>query len=99
MRSGILVIGVVVWLSACTTMAPGIQFGKAQPSSTETDEADGIVAPAKILAITPRLVRQEKVLRDQQVAEDISALLQPAQVYRTLAVRTASRNASLSSMT
>jgi polysaccharide export outer membrane protein len=63
-------------------MAPGIQFGKAQPSSTETDEADGIVAPAKILAITPRLVRQEKVLRDQQVAEDISALLQPAQVYR-----------------
>ncbi len=82
MRSGILVIGVVVWLSACTTMAPGIQFGKAQPSSTETDEADGIVAPAKILAITPRLVRQEKVLRDQQVAEDISALLQPAQVYR-----------------
>ena len=82
MRSGILVIGVVVWLSACTTMAPGIQFGKAQPSSTEADEADGIVAPAKILAITPRLVRQEKVLRDQQVAEDISALLQPAQVYR-----------------
>ena len=59
MRSGILVIGVVVWLSACTTMAPGIQFGKAQPSSTEADEADGIVAPAKILAITPRLVRQE----------------------------------------
>ena len=82
MRSGILVIGVVVWLSACTTMAPGIQFGKAQPSSMETDEADGIVAPAKILAITPHLVRQEKVLRDQQVAEDISALLQPAQVYR-----------------
>ena len=82
MRSGILVIVVVVWLSACTTMAPGIQFGKAQPSSTEADEADGIVAPAKILAITPRLVRQEKVLRDQQVAEDISALLQPAQVYR-----------------
>jgi hypothetical protein len=56
-------------------MAPGIQFGKAQPPSTEADEADGIVAPAKILAITPRLVRQEKALRDQQVAEDISALL------------------------
>ena len=82
MRNGIFVIGVVVCLSACTAMAPGIQFGKAQPPSTEADEADGIVAPAKILAITPRLVRQEKALRDQQVAEDISALLQPAQVYR-----------------
>lgn len=82
MRNGIFATGVVVCLSACTAMAPGIQFGKAQPHSTEADEADGIVAPAKILAITPRLVRQEKALRDQQVAEDISALLQPAQVYR-----------------
>jgi len=82
MRNGIFAIGVVVCLSACTAMAPGIQFGKAQPPSTEADEADGIVAQAKILAITPRLVRQEKALRDQQVAEDISALLQPAQVYR-----------------
>lgn len=84
MRSGIFAIGVVVWLSACTAMAPGIQFGKApaSSSSSEADEADAIVAPAEILAITPRLVRQEKVLRDQQVAEDITALLQPAQVYR-----------------
>ncbi len=82
MRSGIFAIGVVVWLSACTAMAPGIQFGKAPASSSEADEADAIVAPAEILAITPRLVRQEKVLRDQQVAEDITALLQPAQAYR-----------------
>ena len=84
MRSGIFAIGVVVCLSACTAMAPGIQFGKApaSSSSSEADEADAIVAPAEILAITPRLVRQEKVLRDQQVAEDITALLQPAQVYR-----------------
>ena len=84
MRSGIFAIGVVVWLSACTAMAPGIQFGKApaSSSSSEPDEADAIVVPAEILAITPRLVRQEKVLRDQQVAEDITALLQPAQVYR-----------------
>jgi polysaccharide export outer membrane protein len=63
-------------------MAPGIQFGKAPPHTTEADEADAIVAPAEILAITPRLVRKEKELRNQQVAEDISALLQPAQVYR-----------------
>ena len=84
MRTGIFAIGVVVWLSACTAMAPGIQFGKApaSSSSSEPDEADAIVVPAEILAITPRLVRQEKVLRDQQVAEDITALLQPAQVYR-----------------
>lgn len=84
MRSGIFAIGVVVWLSACTAMAPGIQFGKApaSSSSSEADEADPIVAPAEILAITPRLVRQEKALREQQVAEDITALLQPAQVYR-----------------
>jgi len=82
MRSRMLVLGGVVWLSACTAMAPGIQFGKAQPSSTGADEADAVVAPAEILAITPRLVRQEKALREQQVAEDITALLQPAQVYR-----------------
>jgi len=82
MRSRLLALGVVVWLSACTAMAPGIQFGKAPPSSTAADEADDVVAPAEILAITPRLVRQEKALRDQQVAEDITALLQPAQVYR-----------------
>ena len=82
MRSRVLAVGVVVWVSACTAMAPGIQFGKAPPHTTEADEADAIVAPAEILAITPRLVRKEKELRNQQVAEDISALLQPAQVYR-----------------
>lgn len=82
MRSRVLAVGVVVGLSACTAMAPGIQFGKAQPASREADEADAVVAPAEILAITPRLVRQEKALRDQQAAEDITALLQPAQVYR-----------------
>jgi polysaccharide export outer membrane protein len=77
-----LAMGVVLSLSACTSMAPGIQFGKAHPSSMEADGADPAMAPAEILAITPRLVRQEKELRDQQVAEDISALIQPAQVYR-----------------
>ena len=84
MRSRGLAVGVVVWLSACTAMAPGIQFGKAQPASTEADaaDADAVVSPAEILAITPRLVRQEKALRDQQIAEDITALLQPAQIYR-----------------
>ncbi|MEO0313774.1 MAG: hypothetical protein RI928_230 [Pseudomonadota bacterium] len=82
MRSRVLAMGVVLWLSACTSMAPGIQFGKAQPPVVEADGTDPAMAPAEILAITPRLVRQEKQLRDQQVAEDISALIQPAQVYR-----------------
>ncbi len=82
MRSRVLAMGVVLWLSACTSMAPGIQFGKAQPSVMEADGTDPAMSPAEILAITPRLVRQEKQLRAQQVAEDISALIQPAQVYR-----------------
>ena len=77
MRSRVLALGVLVWLSACTSMAPGIQFGKAHPSSMEADENDPAMAPAEILPITPRLVRQEKQIRDQQVAEDISALVQP----------------------
>ena len=82
MRSRLLAVGVALCLSACTAMAPGIQFGKAPSHTTEADEAEAVVAPAEILAITPRLVRKEKELRDQQVAEDITALLQPAQVYR-----------------
>ncbi len=82
MRSRVLAMGMLVCLSACTSMAPGIQFGKAQPSVMEADGTDPAMSPAEILAITPRLVRQEKQLRDQQVAEDISALIQPAQVYR-----------------
>jgi polysaccharide export outer membrane protein len=63
-------------------MAPGIQFGKAPSSSAESSDADLSLAAAEIRAITPGLVRQDRVLRDQQMAEDITALLQPAQVYR-----------------
>jgi polysaccharide export outer membrane protein len=63
-------------------MAPGIQFGKAPSSSAESSDADLSLAAAEIRAITPGLVRQDRVLRDKQMAEDITALLQPAQVYR-----------------
>ena len=80
---GMLLAGVwMLGLSACTAMAPGIQFGKAPSSSAESNDADLSLTPAEIRAITPGLVRQDRLLREQQVAEDISALLQPVQVYR-----------------
>lgn len=82
MRGLALASVVLLGLSACTAMAPGIQFGKAPLTSGEPNDADPSLAAAEIRAITPRLVRQDRLLRDQQVAEDITALLQPAQIYR-----------------
>ena len=82
MRGVLLAGAVILGLSACTAMAPGIQFGKAPSSSAESSDADLSLATAEIRAITPGLVRQDRLLREQQVAEDISALLQPVQVYR-----------------
>lgn len=70
---------VFVLLSGCTAMAPGIQFAKARsgPAQQEADQ------PAtQILTITPSLVRKERESRDRQADEDISALMQPAQLYR-----------------
>ena len=64
--------------AGCTAMAPGIQFAKAPAADTDTADHPR----TEIRTITPKLVRQERDLRDQQVAEDISALLQPAQAYR-----------------
>jgi polysaccharide export outer membrane protein len=82
MRSGRWAVAALLCLTACTGMAPGIQFGKAPAPSPDGDQADASQSPTEIMAITPRLVRREKEQREQQVAEDISALLQPAQVYR-----------------
>lgn len=80
---GMVLAGVwMLGLSACTAMAPGIQFGKAPLSSAQSNDADLSLPAAEIRVITPGLVRQDRVLREQQVAEDITALLQPAQVYR-----------------
>jgi polysaccharide export outer membrane protein len=59
-------------------MAPGIQFAKAPTADTRAADHPR----TEIRTITPDLVREERELRDQQVAEDIGALLQPAQVYR-----------------
>ena len=65
-------------LAGCTSMAPGIQFARAPAVSSGSDEHPR----TEICIITPELVQQERQLRDQQVSEDISDLLQPSQVYR-----------------
>lgn len=65
-------------LAGCTSMAPGIQFARAPAVSSGSDEHPR----TEIRIITPELVQQERQLRDQQVSEDISDLLQPSQVYR-----------------
>ena len=71
--------GWISLLSGCTAMAPGIQFNNAP--NMELQEQEGGVVTQPIKVITPRLVKQERTLREQQVTEDISALRQPAQIY------------------
>ena len=78
-QSRCLIIAVSM-LAGCTSMAPGIQFGKAPVPASGIADDDAPVA-AEIRAITPKLVRQERELRDQQVMENISALIQPAARY------------------
>ena len=65
-------------LAGCTSMAPGIQFSNA--SAVKGEDAKEI--NPEIQVITPTLVKSEKQERDKRVSEDISALMQPAQVYR-----------------
>ncbi len=76
-RSGLILLASV--LSACTAMAPGIQFGKA-PTKPVADAGDE-QPKTEIRAITPKLVREERALREQQVTENISALMRPAKPY------------------
>jgi len=83
LRAGRIAVLIVATLSesllpGCTSMAPGIQFAKAP--AAQTDEKNH--PRTEIHTITPDLVRKEREQRDQQVSEDITALLQPAQVYR-----------------
>ena len=79
-RIAVLIVGTLfeLLLPGCTSMAPGIQFAKAP--AAQTGDADH--PRTEIRTITPDLVRKEREQRDQQVSEDITALLQPAQVYR-----------------
>ena len=69
----------LVALGGCASMAPGIQFARAQPGAAAEDAEQ----PAtEIVSITPSLVRKERELRERQTDEDIGALMQPAQMYR-----------------
>ncbi len=73
-----MVAAVSLQIAGCTAMAPGIQFARAPAASSGHAE----LPRTEIRNITPDLVRKERELRDLQVSEDISALLQPAQAYR-----------------
>lgn len=78
MAKVLMVAAVLLQSAGCTSMAPGIQFARAPAAGHgDTDHPR-----TEIRTITPDLVRKERELRDQQVSDDISALLQPAQVYR-----------------
>ena len=72
----------VVALAACSSMAPGMQFGRAKvpADATAAGAADG--KPPEIQLITAKLVKMERDARERRVSEDISALMQPAQPYR-----------------
>lgn len=76
--NAVAVFACLLQFAGCTSMAPGIQFAKAPTADTRAADHPR----TEIRTITPNLVREERELRDQQVAEDIGALLQPAQVYR-----------------
>ena len=75
----LILISPMVLLAACTSMAPGIQFAKA-PKNID-DGGSGEVIKTQIRPITPRLLTEERELREQQVMENISALMQPAKTY------------------
>lgn len=78
MRRFVAIPIIAASLAGCTSMAPGIQFSNATPAKGE----DAKQVNPEIQVITPTLVKAEKQERDKRVAEDISALMQAAQVYR-----------------
>ena len=78
MRSHYAVFVVAMLLAGCTSMAPGIQFAEAAPAT-----GDGAAQThPEIRRITPALVKSEREARDRRVADDIGALMQPAEPYR-----------------
>ena len=74
----LLACSVALSVSGCASMAPGIQFSKAEV--VEGDDAKQ-VNPA-IEPITPALVQSEQRAREQRALEDISALMQTPAPYR-----------------
>ncbi len=78
MRSHYAVFAVAMLLAGCTSMAPGIQFAEAAPAAGE----GAAQTHPEIRRITPALVKSERDARDRRVADDIGALMQPAEPYR-----------------
>ncbi len=85
MRSPYAVIAVMVAasaacasLTACVSMAPGMQFSEAAPAASDSEQP----VPTPVRRITPDLVRAERAEREQRVADDISALMQAPEPYR-----------------
>ncbi len=66
-------------LVACTSLSPGIQFGQSNPFSSQVAAEDQI--KSEIRPITPKLVREERAAREQQVTENISTLMSRATAY------------------
>ncbi len=79
MCRSVAIFFVLAALAGCSSMAPGIQFSNA---SQVTGDDDARAINPDIRKITPTLVTSERQAREQKAAEDISVLMQPAQVYR-----------------
>ena len=75
------VAAIAVVLTACTSMAPGMQFGRAQPTADAALAGEHGKQP-EIQLITTRLLAMERDARERRVSEDIGALMQPSQPYR-----------------
>ena len=78
MRSHHAVLVVAMLLAGCTSMAPGIQFSGTAPATG----GGAAETHPEIRPITPALVKSEREARDRRVADDIGALMQPAEPYR-----------------
>ena len=58
----------------CNSIAPGMHFNRQNTNGDQT-RALSSVSQAEMTLITPELLRQEELQREQQVSQDISALL------------------------
>ncbi len=81
MCRSVAIFFVLAALAGCSSMAPGIQFSNVSQVIGDDDDDARAVNP-DIRKITPTLVTSERQAREQKAAEDISVLMQPAQVYR-----------------
>ncbi len=80
--SGLATCVLVAFLAACTSMAPGMQFGRAKAPAGGSPADSAAAKQSEIQLITAHLVQHERAARERRVSEDISALMLPAQPYR-----------------